>query len=56
MNIVDREKTPNLILNLLYLRDHTSHDRESFGVRLNTNQKKIDVLLMALTECTVKSL
>lgn len=54
MSIVDNKKTPNLIINLLYLRDYTNADPKTFGKRLNKSQEQIDVLLMVLTNCTIR--
>lgn len=48
MNFLGRKEAPNLILNLLYLRDCTSYDRESYGNRLNKSQEAIEALLAVL--------
>ncbi len=54
MNILDRKKTPNLIVNLLYLRDCTKYPQHTFGERLHKNQVAIDILLMAMSECKIQ--
>lgn len=54
MNILDRKSTPNLIINLLYLRDYTNYPQNTFGVRLKKDQKTIEVLLIAMTDCKIQ--
>lgn len=54
MNILDRKKTPNLIVNLLYLRDYTKYPQNTYGKRLDKNQATIDILLMAMSECKIQ--
>ena len=53
MNILDRKSTPNLIINLLYLRDYTDYPKNTFGIRLKKNQKTINVLLIAMADCKI---
>ena len=50
MIIVDKNMAPNLIINLLYLRDYTNYSVETYGKRLNKNQRAIDLLLIVLKD------
>lgn len=54
MNILDRKSTPNLIINLLYLRDYTEYPQNSFGIRLHKDQRAIDVLLTVFADCKIR--